>query len=264
MSCVLAVIGSLALLAFMAGPAGAADIHNPNVLPPQSHPYGATYGQWSAHWWQWLYQTPVSASPEFSAPGTPGAPVAVDCTAGQSGPVWVIGGTFLPTSSTPQVSRSDVYRTCSVPASTPLFFPILNTEADNLACDANGNPTSLGFTATQLRSFASGPINDIVPGSMSATIDKLAVSGIASSSTRYRATAGRFTYTMPADNVGPLFGCKFPAGTMPPTPGAYADGVYLMLKPLPPGTHVVHFGGEIKVPGQLDFIENINYTITVS
>jgi hypothetical protein len=259
----------LALVTVMAVPAGAGS----TVIPPHAKPVGASYGQWGARWWQWLYQTPVNVNPEFSPPGTPAASEAVDCTVGQTGHVSFIGGTFLPTSSTPEVSRSDVYRTCSIPSGTFLFFPILNGEFDNLNCI----PGNTNFTGEQLTAQAAQGINDIVPGSMTATIDGAPVSGLADGNSIYRAPSPWFSYTFPADNVGQFFGCNFPAGTQPPTvdghPGATADGIYLMLAPLSPGTHVIHFGGEINIPaspppvtgtGPLDFIQNINYTITVA
>lgn len=75
---------------------------------------------------------------------------------------------------------------------------------------------------------------------------------------------------MPSDNVGQVFGCKFPAGTQPPFPGATADGIYLMLAPLSPGVHQIHFGGKVDYPGgdrvigpAFTFVQNINYTLTV-
>jgi hypothetical protein len=258
----------------VAGPAEAAQ-GNPGVMPPQSHPHGATYGQWNARWWQWLYQTPVNINPEFSPAGTADAPAAVDCSAGQSDHVWFIGGTFLPTSSNPQIARSDVYRTCSIPTGTFLFFPILNTESDNLSCQTNTT-----FTAEQLRAAAKLGIDDIVPGSMSATIDGAPVAGLEDGYSVYRSPSPWFSYTLPASNVGQLpevCGKSFPAGTQPPPvdghAGATADGIYLMLRPLSPGIHTVHFGGELNVPGTpapappagpVDFVQNINYTITVT
>jgi hypothetical protein len=268
------IVGIAMALATVMGPMPVRAHDNPRVLPPQSHPLGATYGQWNARWWQWLYQTPVSINPEFSAAGAPDAPAAVDCSAGQRGDVWFIGGTFLPTSTTPQgVVKDDVYRTCSIPTGTFLFFPVLNDEFDNLGCP------STHFTARRLRSTANNLIDHIVPGSMSVTIDGASVSGVADSKSAYRSPSPWFSYTLPADNIGAIVGCNFPAGTTPPPPadhphrpGATADGVYLMLAPLSPGIHTIHFGGEINVPSSpppapplqpVDFIENINYTITV-
>jgi hypothetical protein len=255
---------ALGLILTMAAPADAA----PKVIPPQANPVGASYGQWSAHWWQWLYQTPVSINPEFSPAGSPSSPAAVDCSSGQSGHVWFIGGTFQPTSSNPTVTRADVYRTCSVPTGTFLFFPILNGEFDNLGCP------NTSFTADQLKAAAAQGIDDIIPHSMSATIDGTSVSGLVDGHSIYRTQAPWFSYTLPADNVGQFFGCDFGAGTSPPPvdnhPGATADGIFLMLAPLSAGTHVIHFGGEFNITpplqppnGPLDFIQNINYTITV-
>jgi hypothetical protein len=259
-----------------AAPAGASS----GVIPPQAMPHGATYGQWDAGWWQWLYQTPMSQSPEFAGAGSQATAQPVDCSAGQSGHVWFLGGTYLPTSydssSNPPVSKSDVYRSCTIPTGTSLFFPIINGEADNLSCPAaGGDPNNNGNTdlsAEQLAGYASEFSNYIVPGSMSATIDGASVSGLANGNSIYRAPSPWFSYTLPADNTGTLFGCDFPAGTTPPTVdghlGATADGIYLMLAPLSPGVHQIHFGGESDIPagqpsGPLQFIQNINYTITV-
>jgi hypothetical protein len=143
-------------------------------------------------------------------------------------------------------------------------------EYDNLFC-----PNS-SFTAKQLTAAAALAIDDIVPGSMGATIDGAPVSGLASGKSAYRAPSPWFSYTLPADNIGSKEGCDFPPGTMPPAvdghPGATADGIYLMATPLSPGVHVIHFGGEINIPadpapappsGAVDFIQNINYTVTV-
>jgi hypothetical protein len=156
-----------------------------------------------------------------------------------------------------------------------LFFPLLNDEFDNLYC-----PNST-FTAAELKAAAKLGIDDIVPGSMSATIDGKAVRGLKSGRSRYRSPSTWFSYRLPADNVGrTLAACgkkSFPRGTRPPAVGghrgAIADGVYLMLAPLRPGVHTISFGGEINIPGtpppappqgQTDFIQNINYTITVT
>src|SRR4051795_4739769 len=49
-----------------------------DALPPPAHPYGATYGQWSAAWWQWALSFPLSDHPLDPARDQP-------CSAGQSG-----------------------------------------------------------------------------------------------------------------------------------------------------------------------------------
>jgi len=178
-------------------------------MPPQSHPHGASYGQWAARWWQWLCDTSVSISPEFSAARTPDAPVPVACDAGQSGNVWFLGGTYLPTSTTSQgkVEEDNVYRTCAVPVATFLFFPLVNDEFDNLGCP---NAT---WSADQLKTAAATEIDDIVAGALSATIDGASVSGLFGPNTTYRAPSPWFSYTLPPNNVGQFFACNFPAGT---------------------------------------------------
>lgn len=254
----------------LAGHAAGAAASAPGVLPPQPAPLGVSYGQWNARWWQWFFQTPRNVNPEFSDPGTAAAPVAVDCSAGQSGHVWFLGGTFQPTGTTATGPLTDVYRTCSVPTGTFLFFPVLNDEYDNLCPKAD-------YTAKQLTDAAALAIDDIVPGSMSATIDGAPVSGLADGNSAYRAPSPWFSFTLPPGNISPDLGCPYPAGTMPPTvdghPGVTADGIYLMQEPLSPGVHVIRWRGEIKIPadpppappsGALDFTQNINYTITVT
>src|SRR5271165_5090835 len=74
-----------AVLTAMVSPALADDgnVCSPGVIPPveQTHPYGHTYSEWLAKWWQWSLAFPVSADPEY---GT------ADIGAGQSGEVWFL------------------------------------------------------------------------------------------------------------------------------------------------------------------------------
>ena len=99
---------------------------------------------------------------------------------------------------------------------------------------------------------------------MSVTIDGRSVRGLSDRSTPYRAAVGGFSYTLPANNwarpyssppTNPLL-----AGTKPPAPGAYADGVYIMLAPLSPGVHHVSFTAT-EFDGSIT--ENVTYTLTV-
>jgi hypothetical protein len=58
---------------------------DPGILPPFSHPFGQSYGNWSAQWWQWNYSLPTDQHPLFDT---------ADCGSGQAGHVWYLGGTF--------------------------------------------------------------------------------------------------------------------------------------------------------------------------
>src|SRR5437899_4468391 len=58
------------------------DVGNPNpgIHPINSKPYGLSYSEWSARWWQWVLQIPAATNPNLDATG-------VDCAEGQSGQV---------------------------------------------------------------------------------------------------------------------------------------------------------------------------------
>lgn len=63
---------------------------------------GKSYGNWSAAWWQWQ---------ETNYPDLNFGTGIVDCTIGQKGPVWFLGGTAGTTES----------RECNVKANKRLF-----------------------------------------------------------------------------------------------------------------------------------------------
>lgn len=59
----------------------------PSVSPLGSKPYGLTYGEWTAKWWQWTLSTPKDVNPGGDTTGK-------NCALKQSGPVWFLSGTF--------------------------------------------------------------------------------------------------------------------------------------------------------------------------
>src|SRR5437763_11387933 len=68
---------------------------NSGIHPPCSSPYGLTYGEWSARWWQWLLAIPPNVNPNFDGTSLdPDVATVNDCAQGQSGPVWFLAGTF--------------------------------------------------------------------------------------------------------------------------------------------------------------------------
>jgi hypothetical protein len=146
-----------------------------------------------------------------------------------------------------------------------LFFPVIDSWNDNLNC-----PPQPPFTLTgdQLRRNVQQQTDSIVAGSMTVTVDGRAVQGLMDSSTAYRAAADGFSYTLPANNALSLLcapGPPFPAGTTPPfPPGAYADGVYIMLAPLSVGVHHLSFAAQAKGGPLGNVTQNVTYTITVT
>lgn len=243
------------VVASTAAVAQADDAGKSRVLSPGSHPYGMTYGQWSAVWWQWALRPPFSQSALTDETGA-------RCGVGQLGPVWFLAGVAN--------SSGVVTRNCAMPADKALFIPILNAEWDNAGYDTPQSEATL-------RAIAAGVIDHTDQLTMS--IDGKEVQNL----TAYRTKSPVFFYTMPAeDNV---YGLKC-SGTLHPTckDGAgntvsfaglictggpksqclaypvVGDGYYVMLSPLPVGEHTIHFGGRFVDYG---FTLDITYHLTV-
>jgi hypothetical protein len=204
---------------------------NPGVHPIDSKPYGLSYGEWSAKWWQWLLQIPPETNPILDTTG-------VNCAQGQSGHVWFLPGTF----------GGPAFRTCRVPAGRSLFFPILNTSfgagVGDCQTPAPGNPASCdSYTfgsltgVAALHAAAAAQMSN--PESLEASIDGAPLKNL----TAYQAQSPVFSYVLTSDNLYNFaFGFNNPAGVYSP---AVSDGYWVMLTPLPEGPHTLHFRGVI-------------------
>jgi len=212
---------------------------NPGVIPPNARPYGLTYGQWSARHWQWTYSMPADHHPLTDT---------ADCSAGQSGPVWFLGGTFAATPTGPNTVVGTANRVCTVPAGKALFFPIVDVECS----EVEGN----GTTDAELRPCAKFLADHIT--NLQATVDGVSIQNLPN----YRVQSPLFQFgPLPENN---LLGA--PAGTISPS---VSDGVFLMLAPLSAGTHTIHFAGELVFTQAQDgfdftFTLDITYHLTVA
>jgi hypothetical protein len=239
---IVAVVLGLSL-AVLAGPSVMAndnDREGPKVFDRDSVVYGRTSGEWAAEWWQWALSIPTAIHPLFDKG---------DCSVGQSGPVWFLGGSF--------VSNTAV-RSCTIPAGTYLYFPILNGEDSSLE-ESNGdgcsNPTFGGDTIVGVRKCAESYENGVT---VTAEIDGVPIRNIAA---KYRVQSPAYGFTLPDDNVfkaTTLPSHVYPKGTYFPSVN---DGYYLMLTPLREGTHVIHFHG---VGGGGSFTLDITYNLNVA
>ncbi len=212
------------------------------VLPVGSDAYGSSYGEWSARHWQWLYSLPVDHHPLFDT---------ADCSAGQSGHVWFLGGTFSTTNVGEGVVLGQVTRNCTIPPGTALFFPIVDAECSTI----EGN----GTTEADLRLCARETADAIDPTSLRCEIDGQFVQNLA----QFRVESPLFTFgPLPADNVLEFFGINAQAGATSPS---ISEGYYLLLAPRPIGRHQIHFYGEadFRPLGGPIFIEDITYNLTV-
>ena len=60
---------------------------NIGVFPADSKPYGLSYGEWTARFWQWLHSIPKQDNPAADTTGK-------NCGLKQTGPVWFLPGTY--------------------------------------------------------------------------------------------------------------------------------------------------------------------------
>lgn len=212
---------------------------NPSVHPINSKPYGQSYGEWTAKWWQWTLRAPTPVNPILDLDGS-------NCGQGQSGPVWFIPGAF-PGTLPPFVTRK-----CTVPPGKSLLTPIgINAIFGAGAGDCQTPviaPASCG--AYQFGSLTGVPA---LSAAAAAFIDGFDLSGTSvfldgkplRELSTYRAASPAFSYTLPADNViASVFGVPDTAGTYSP---AVSDGYWLLLEPLSAGTHTI--GPQPGTPG---------------
>lgn len=219
---------SVAALVFtLATAAALAQGANPGVLPPTAQYRGHSYGEWEALWWQAMFATPVSADHPFVS----GQPLQ-----GPKGVVFLAGQFADP--DEPAVVE------ITIPAGSPLFFPIINSE-----CSVFEPDPFHGDDETELRECANGHI-DNTSGHF-AIVDGREINLDA-----FRFESPLFTWgPLPADNIFLDPGAE---GVVSPAVDA---GYYLMLAPLSVGQHVIEFGATFD-----EFGASINtvYLITVA
>ena len=228
------------LICTLASPAPANDDEgHPHIVSPKSKVGGLTYGEWGAAWWQWLLPIPpcstgVNPADPTQCAGTP-AP-NLDLTGDQCGvnqpafgqdKVWFLAGTAYPTSVFGAPTR-----TCTVPANTHIFFPIINV-IDDWPCPKafNFNPPP----GRSLQDFLTKDADTITKGvtELSVEVDGVAVKH----PFKYRATSPLVGFT-----ADPGWAFNDPCILEEQQVGV-ADGYWIMLRPLSKGHHTLHFRG---------------------
>jgi hypothetical protein len=208
------------------------------VFDRDSVAFGRTYSEWSAAWEQWADSIPVANHPLFHD--------NIDCGVGQSGPVWFLGGKFCALNET-NCGTSNVVRNCNLPAGKALYFPILNSEDSALE---EHDPTK---QIADLRMTVGAAMDNATD--LSCEVDGAPILGL---KMRFRVQSPAFGFTIPNDNLFTALGeGSFTAGAYFP---GVDDGVYLMLAPLHPGHHMIHFHGFFPI---YNFTLDITYHLTV-
>jgi len=210
--------------ALAAGGAGANA--NPGVIPDR----GNQYPDLAAKWWQWAYSFPAADVPFLNAGGP------VDASAHQSGHVWFLAGSNLgPTT-----------RSATVPTGVQLFFPMANVVNDYPCPEPPPFQPAPGESLEHFLIRTGIPYLQFMTG-LFAEVDGVSLRNLEG----YLAISPIFTFT--ADPA--LAGTVDPCITGTAQPGV-ALGYWLLLTPLPPGDHVVHFGS-------VGWGQDITYNLTV-
>jgi hypothetical protein len=177
-----------------------------------SRPFGRTYAEWTAKWWQWVLSIAKTENPLVDDTGK-------NCANSQSGAVWFLAGTL----------KGPAERSCIIPADKAILFPVINVEASVAEGD--------GTTDEELAARAKFEMDQITD--MRAMISGTNVNELK----QYRIQSPSFNVTLPTDNVLAL-----PAQMTK----MISEGYWLFLKPLEPGKYDLNsFGsclaGRIKI-----------------
>lgn len=236
-------LGLMLLAGTLSQRAAADGASNPNVYPRSSDPLGTSYNDWAALWAQWAFSLPAQKHPLFDT---------ADCSEGQSGRVWFLGGKFCQATDS-GCSAGSATRTCTVPAGKALFFPVVNVSCNTKEAKQGLCPPAK-LNLAEMRAWANG-IFEQTQG-IQGTLDGQPLG--ANLKWNFRVQGPAFPIVIPS----------FPAGQQnllqaigEPSIGSgdylvADDGVYIMLKPLSAGTHTLQFN-------ESAFGLNITYALNV-
>jgi hypothetical protein len=226
------------------------------VVSPTTLPGGLSYEQWSAKWWQWAVSVPAHDNPILVDTYPPG----YDCALEQdpSSPVFFLAGT----------TGTKTTRGCNVPSNKMIFFPIVNLLNDYPCPD----PTFIPGPGQSIEQFLTVGYRPN-PGArqvldhttqLSATLDGTALNvdlRLPPVASPFRATSPLFEF-----RGDPSLTAAFdPCVTGKDQPGL-SDGYWIMLNPLSPGPHTLHFIGTetgAENPPPNTFTVDVTYNLTI-
>jgi len=211
------------------------------IFPSSSLPYGYSYEEWSAKFWQWTFGQDTNNAELVGWSGV--------CT-GPGRSVRFLAGATGTVNVTNKITIDD---------QTPLFFTVLSTTDDNTACPVTDFTS---YTADQLAAAAAA--NWSAVSSTTCAIDGVAVGGLENpANSEYLVQSPAFSYTTAEQGgaLGEIEGVYCVPGGTTIYP-AVADGIYLMLAPFSEGKHTIHYTAAVG-PGGAYFTQDITYDITV-
>ena len=200
----------------------------PNVTYADATPavLGKTIGEWSEKWWQWALAAPASSNPMIDNTGA-------NCNVSQKGAVWFLAGVW---------GGGTVERNCTIPNGKYILFPIAN----NFWLNSVDTPD---LKETDWRQLANDFLPPSIGGDLEATLNgtpiifnpKIPI---------IRSQSPVFTAKFPDENIFEL-----PTDILTGFP-IVSDGFWVMLPPLEPGLHVLHFRAGTS--------QNVTYHLTVA
>jgi hypothetical protein len=199
---------------------------------PEEKPFGNTYISWCEAWVKHIYSIPCDQHPL----------VATDVNTNeivQEGPVFFLHGTIGGT----------VNRAVTIPQGKGIFFPVLNYTATYPCHMYPGFKPAPGQSLQDfLQINASTMVNQAA--NMSVSLDGVRINDVMP----YRFTTPMFYF-----NASPELTCADPCITGELQPGL-SDGYWIMLKPLSPGKHTLHYRGSYPKVG---WVMDVTYEIEV-
>lgn len=227
-----AAVAAIGLM--MASTASAAD-HR--IVEPGEELFSLSYNELVDRWTNWFVTEPIATNPAFDPDGR-------FCDLNQGGRVWFLASTF----------GGVVDRTCEVPAGKPIFISVGGAGVSfGPDFPAAGDPCLQ--MATGLEKVRCDVNNDIpvAPNvTLEATLDGVPVADLFA----YRAQSQPGGFTLRVPEVSFITDLGLPAGNRFP---AVADGYFLYLKPLRPGTHTLSV--RMINPDQTE--AGVNYTLII-
>jgi len=184
------------------------------LVPPSEKVAGSTQVEWSSYWWQWAASFSDQQSPVADKTGA-------RCHLRQGKGVWFLAGTY---------GTQRTIRTCTVPADTYLFIPLINY----VIFQQPGPDFSCEYATARAASITEG-VSSLV----------LEVDGKI-----YRDLESHRMATTKCFDLN--------QGTGGPTVPAASNGYYVMLRPLGRGTHTINFGGILP-----NMMQAVTYTLHV-
>lgn len=242
-------------------------VKNARAASPKTPWRNLTPAQLSALWWQWALSIPVSDNPLFDDTGR-------DAFNGQPySDLVFLCGTIAITLPGTENQLGEATRSIRVRKGTAFFFPLVNSEWDNVGFRTNlgGNFLELDRfpqvkSIPELRALAAASVEGATDQDATVTPTD-ATFQTATGPTLHldhpRSQSPPFSYKLPAnDNIDQYFGVEV-SGTVAPV---VADGFYTFIPgTLKPGYYVMHFEGVIPLDDEGHTLtQDITYQITVT